>query len=112
MDSANMHITKKRDLWFCLAWIAAGNFILFIIIAVFVGCAAGAKNGHYYLMTMGWRGSNDARVSEVPALLYRFCQVHMWVTFPLMLVAPLAFRRAKQLEREIGDYDPVTSRSG
>ena len=107
-----MHITKKHDLWFCLAWIGAGNFILFIIIGLFVGCAAGAKNGHYYLMTMRSRGSNDARVTEVPAPLYRFCQVHMWVTFPFMFVAPFALRQAKQLEREIGDYDPVTSRSG
>jgi hypothetical protein len=99
-----MHISKKRDLCFCLAWIACGNFVLFITFAAFAGGFADhTKNGHYYL-------SNRGHVTEVSAPVYRFAQLHMWVTFPLILFAPFALKRGKELQHEIGDYDPVTSR--
>jgi hypothetical protein len=88
-----------------LAWIAFGNFMLFITFAQFVGGFADhVQNGHYYL-------SEHGRVTEVSAPLYRFVQLHMWVTFPLIIFAPFALKRGKALQREIGNYDPVTSRS-
>jgi hypothetical protein len=100
-----MHVTKQRDLCYCIAAIAFGNFILFIIISQFLGGTdPHAVNGHYYLNEHG-------RFTEVSRTVYQYIRIHFWLSLLLVFVGAFALRRGRALQREIGDYDPVISRS-
>jgi len=100
-----MHITKKRDLYLFLSVVGYANFIVFIAIAAFFGgVGAHAGNGHYYLNEHG-------RVTEVSYIAYLWIRIHFWVSWLLLLVGVFAMQRRKALDREIGDYNPVTDRT-
>jgi hypothetical protein len=103
-----MHITKKRDLWLFVTVLASANFILFV---AFIGFAGGMpahiKDGHYYL----YDRLRPSRFTEVPAPVYRLAQVYPCVAIPLSILGVFAQMRWKTLQREIGDYDPVTTRT-
>jgi len=100
-----MHPTKRRDLYLCIAAIAFANTVLWIIISQFIGGSASEiRNGHYYLNEHGRR-------TEVSSTVYRYSQVHAWISIPLALVGAWAGNRGYRLRREMEEYDPVTSRS-
>jgi hypothetical protein len=100
-----MHTTKKRDLFYCIAAIAAANFILFFITAEFIGGSAGGiVHGHYFLIEHG-------RSTEVSSVVYRYRQLHVYSLFVTVPLGIWALARARKLHKRVEDYNPVTSRN-
>lgn len=103
----NMHVTKKRDLYYALFAIGFTNFLFFLTISQFIGGSAPngmIRNGHYFLGEHG-------RYRQISSLVYHYSQVH---TYSLIVTMPLAIwglKRARDLQSETEDYSPVTSRN-
>ncbi len=72
-------------------FIGVVNFLLFLLISVFIGGDAingKVDNGHYYL-------ANHGRLTEVSVLLFGYSQLHfcsLFVTLPLLALASVAYR--------------------
>ena len=100
-----MHPTKKRDLCYALFAIAFINFLLFLTITQFAGGVADhIANGRYYV-------SEHGRLAIVSPVVYYFTRVHLIITAILMLIGVPSFAIARNLHRELEEYDPITKRS-
>jgi len=100
-----MHLTKQRDLFYSIAGIAAANFIVFFVVAMFAGGSAGGiVDGHYFLIEHG-------RSTEVSEAMYRYSQVHLYSLFVTTPFGMWALYRARKLNKTTENYNPITSRN-
>ena len=101
LDGALMHITKKRDMYLFLSVLGYANFI----VCVTIGALLGRIHGRGVIVP---QYANKHVLPHITTLLF---QIYLGVSFVLLLVGVFAMQRRKALERDIGDYNPVTSRT-
>ena len=105
LDGALMHITKKRDMYLFLSVLGYANFIVFVTIGALLGRA------HMRGEKIQQHVNEHGQYLGLPQITTLLLQIYLGVSLVLLLVGVFATQRRKALEREIGDYNPVTSRT-